>query len=154
MVTKDRREYSNKVGKETEDLFKTTMESRGHKVIKSSKHTDIHRHIDFFVNDFSVDVKGSRHLDCIWLETVNVLGNDGWLKGDAQFIVFDVVELKSFCVFNREELLSFANTINEVTESKYDFLKIYSRTKWDRKDQLIKCRYDDIKHLEVQQIQY
>ena len=154
MVSQDRREYSNKVGKETEDLFKRTMESRGHKVIKSSKQTDIHRHIDFFVNDFSIDVKGSRHLDCIWLETVNVLGYDGWLKGDAQFIVFDVIELKSFCVFNRKELLSFANTINEITESKNDFLKIYSRTKWNRKDQLIKCKYDDIKHLQVQQIQY
>tara|TARA_R110000822_G_scaffold145919_13_gene284877 strand:- start:746 stop:1210 length:465 start_codon:yes stop_codon:yes gene_type:complete len=154
MVSKDRQEYSRKVGLETETLFKNVMESRGNTVTKSSRIDDIYKHIDFYVNDFSVDVKGSRHLDCIWLETVNVQGNDGWLKGKADFIVFDVIELKSFCVFNRKELLSFTNTINEITDSKYDFLKLYSRTKWDRKDQLIKCRYDDIKHLQLQQIEY
>jgi len=154
MVSQARRDYSNKVGLDTEDLFKSLMESRGHKVIKSSKQDDIYKHIDFYVNGYGIDVKGSRHLDCIWLETINVLGNDGWLKGKADFIVFDVVELKSFCVYNRQELLLFTNNITEFTDSKYDFLKIYSRTKWNRKDQLIKCRYDDIKHLEVQQIQY
>jgi hypothetical protein len=154
MVSQSRRDYSNKVGLDTEDLFKSLMESRGHKVIKSSKQDDIYKHIDFYVNGYSIDVKGSRHLDCIWLETINVLGNDGWLKGKADFIVFDVVELKSFCVYNRQELLLFTNNITEFTDSKYDFLKIYSRTKWNRKDQLIKCRYDDIKHLEVQKIQY
>ncbi len=154
MVSQARRDYSNKVGLDTEDLFKSLMESRGHKVIKSSKQDDIYKHIDFYVNGYSIDVKGSRHLDCIWLETINVLGDDGWLKGKADFIVFDVVELKSFCVYNRQELLLFTNNITEFTDSKYDFLKIYSRTKWNRKDQLIKCRYDDIKHLEVQKIQY
>ena len=154
MVSQARRDYSNKVGLDTEDLFKSLMESRGHKVIKSSKQDDIYKHIDFYVNGYGIDVKGSRHLDCIWLETINVLGNDGWLKGKADFIVFDVVELKSFCVYNRQELLLFTNNITEFTDSKYDFLKIYSRTKWNRKDQLIKCRYDDIKHLEVQKIQY
>ncbi len=129
MVSQARRDYSNKVGLDTEDLFKSLMESRGHKVIKSSKQDDIYKHIDFYVNGYSIDVKGSRHLDCIWLETINVLGDDGWLKGKADFIVFDVVELKSFCVYNRQELLLFTNNITEFTDSKYDFLKIYSRTK-------------------------
>jgi hypothetical protein len=154
MISLDRRKYSNDVGLETETLFKKIMQARGNTVIKSLSHDDIHKHIDFYVNGFGVDVKGSRHLNCIWLETVNVLGNNGWLNGDADFIAFDIVELQSFSIYKRNDLLSFTKGITETTETKEDFLKIYSRTKWGRKDQLIKCRYNDIKHLETQIIKY
>ena len=154
MISSERKKYSNEIGLQTENLFEKIMQQRGNKVIKSSKHDDIHKHIDFYVNGFGVDVKGGRHLECIWLETTNVLGNDGWLNGEADFIAFDIVELNSFSIYNRNDLLNFTKAITEITETKEDFLKIYSRTKWGRKDQLIKCRYNDIKHLEKQIIKY
>ena len=154
MISKERKEYSSNIGLETENLFKRIMEERGNDVVKSSEQDDIYKHIDFYVNGYGVDVKGSRHLDCIWLETTNVLGNDGWLKGEAEFIAFDIIELKSFSIYNRKDLLNFVQNITETTERKEDFLKIYSRTKWGRKDNLIKCRYNDIKHLEKQIIKY
>jgi hypothetical protein len=154
VVSESRKKYSNDVGLETENLFKKVMQERGNEVIKSSKYDDIYKNIDFYVNGFGVDFKGGRHLDCIWLETTNVLGNKGWLKGEADFIVFDIIELESFSVYKTRDLLNFTKGITETTESKYDFLKIYSRTKWGRKDQLIKCRYNDIKHLETQIIRY
>ena len=154
MISLHRRKYSNEGGLETESLFEKIMQTRGNTVIKSSSQDDIHKHIDFYVNGFGVDVKGFRHLNCIWLETVNVLGNNGWLNGCADFIAFDIVELESFSIYKRNDLLSFAKGITETTETKEDFLKIYSRTKWGRKDQLIKCRYNDIKHLETQIIKY
>ena len=63
----------------------------------------------------SVDVKGDRHLDCIWLETVNVNGDKGWLKGEAQFIVFDIIdELNSFFVVKEERFITLCRRNNVI----------------------------------------
>jgi hypothetical protein len=141
-----RREYSQREGDKAEAEFMDLMILRGSSIYKSSKEDDIFKHIDFYVNDTSVDVKANRHIDCIWMELQNVNGYDGWLKGEAEYIVFDIIELDSFCVFKRKDLLDFALQFTEIAESKNDFLKLYTRK--NRKDILLKAKYSDIKHLE------
>lgn len=151
-VSKSRWAYSFQQGKKAEELFQKVMTERGHTCNKSSKYDDIHYHIDFYVNGIGVDVKGNRHLETIWLELNNVKGLDGWLKGKAKYIVFDVVELKSFCFFYKDDLLEYVSDITEIAESKKDYKKLYTRE--NRKDVLVKVRYDDIKHLQTQAIRY
>ena len=128
------------------------MEQKGYTVEKTTAYDDMQRHIDFYVNDQSVDVKGNRHLECIWLELKNVRGKDGWLNGSATYIVMDIKELGQFIFFLREDLLNYCLKINETTYSKWDFNKIYTR--YGRKDEIIKVRYDDIKNLQVGNIYY
>jgi len=154
-ISKERWDYSWKKGKEVEEKFKKIVSDRGNIINKSSKEEDIYQHIDFWVNNKGVDVKGSRHLECIWLELKNVNGDKGWLQGESEWIVFDVEELSSFCVFKRIDLLNYIlSTVKETTESKKDFLKYYTRKKWNRKDVLVKCRYYDIEHLLIQKLNY
>ena len=153
MAVSDKRwAYSFQQGKKAEELFKELMLERGNTCVKSSRHEDIHYHIDFYVNEIGVDVKGNRHLETIWLELNNVKGLNGWLRGKAKYIVFDVVELKSFCFFYRIDLLDYVSNITEIAESKKDYKKLYTRE--NRKDVLVKVRYDDIKHLQKQAIRY
>ena len=151
-VSSGRYQYSFKQGNDAEKKFKDLMELRGNICIKSSRSDDINKHIDFYVNQFSVDVKGNRHLETIWLELKNVKGNKGWLEGEADYIVFDVVELKSFCFFNTEKLFNYVKDIKEIAKDKKDYNKLYTRK--ERKDVLVKVRYNDIKHLEKQKIKY
>lgn len=154
-ISKRRWDYSWSTGRETEDKFKRLMESRGHTCIKSSRHDDIHGHIDFYVNDIPVDVKGNRHLETIWLELKNVRGNDGWLLGNSKFIVFDIIELNSFCFFDRLALYNYVMQISkkaDKTSDKREYNKLYSRI--GRQDVIVKVKYEDIVHLLTQAIRY
>ena len=152
MVSESRWKYSFLEGRKAEDRFCTLMSERGHSCIKSSKSDDIMKHIDFYVNDIPVDVKGNRHLDTIWVELTNVRGNNGWLKGESKYIVFDVVELKSFCFFERESLLKYTMSFTELALNKTEYKKLYTRK--DRQDVILKYKYSDIEHLVVQCIKY
>lgn len=153
MISKERRNYSNKAGRDAELKFKFLVEKRGNVVIESSEEENIYKHIDFWVNNKSVDVKGSRHLNCIWLEIKNVHGNKGWLESEVDYIAFDVEELESFCVFNRSDLLMFIqDNVRETAKDKTEFMKYYTRL--NRRDVLVKVRYDDIKHLLIQKLNY
>ena len=71
-VSKGRWTYSFNEGKKAEQKFVDLMSSRGNIVVKSSRSEDIHKHIDYYVNDIPIDVKGNRHLETIWLEITNV----------------------------------------------------------------------------------
>jgi hypothetical protein len=154
-VSEDRYRYSKIEGDKAEVKFINLMKLKGHKVVKASPSDDIYKHIDYYINKEGVDVKGNRHLNCIWLEITNVLGNKGWLRGEAKYIVFDIIELNSFSVFKTVDLLKYVdNNITEKTNDKRDFNKFYTRSKWNKKDVLIKVRYSDIKNLEVQRLKY
>lgn len=154
-VSDYRYKYSHELGKSCEDKFKDLMTSRGHEIYKSSKYDDIYKHIDFYIAGYSFDVKGHRHLDCIWLELTNVNGNKGWLKGEATYIVFDIVELKSFCFFKRKDLLNYVQeNITETTETKDEYNKLYTRAKWGKLDVITKVKFDDIKNLMKQSVAY
>ena len=59
-VSKGRYQYSFKQGNDAEKKFKDLMELRGNTCVKSNRNDDINKHIDFYVNEFSVDVKGNR----------------------------------------------------------------------------------------------
>ncbi len=152
MVSKSRMDYSISEGRRAEDRFSRLMISRGNTCVKSSKYDDINKHIDFYVNGIGVDVKGNRHLETIWVELTNVRGNKGWLKGEADYIVFDIIELNSFCFFKRKDILEFSKSVTEKAKDKTEYGKLYSRN--GRSDVLIKYRYEDIKHLQVQKISY
>ena len=154
-VSDYRYKYSHELGKSCEDKFKDLMTSRGHEIYKSSKYDDIYKHIDFYIAGYSFDVKGHRHLDCIWLELTNVNGNKGWLKGEATYIVFDIVELKSFCFFKRKDLLKYVQeNITETTETKDEYNKLYTRAKWGKLDVITKVKFDNIKNLMKQSVAY
>ena len=131
------------------------MEARGHVVTPATRSENIFKHIDFYVGDLSVDVKGNRHLDCIWLEITNVRGNKGWLKGEAMYIAFDIAELSSFAIFKREDLLEFVmENVTEYSQNKNEFMKFYTRAAWGKEDLLVKVRFDHIKTLTYQLIGY
>jgi hypothetical protein len=153
-ITNNRREYSWKEGNKAEDIFYNLIKSMGVDITKSSKKDDIFKHIDFYIGNIGVDIKSRRHLDCIWLEETNVNGEDGWLKGESDYIVFDVVELKSFCFFKRKDLLNYVSRFTETTTDKSSYFKWYTRSDWGRKDRIIKVRHKDIKHLEAKQLSY
>lgn len=154
-VTAHRRQYSKDLGRQVELKFKQAIESRGHIVKESSEEENIYGHIDFWINNQSVDVKGFRHLECIWLELQNVNGNDGWLKSKVDYIAFDVVEMNAFCIFKRSDLLEFINdNVIESTDNSRDYMKFYTRSKWDRKDKIVKVKFEHIRHLLLQIIDY
>ena len=131
------------------------MEARGHVVTPATRSENMFKHIDFYIGDLSLDVKGNRHLDCIWLEMTNVRGNKGWLKGEAMYIAFDIAELSSFAIFKREDLLEFVmENVIEYSQNKNEFMKFYTRAAWGKEDLLVKVRFDHIKTLTYQLIGY
>lgn len=136
-------------GMEAENLFVKVMKSLGHKVEKATVKQDIYSHIDYFVDGHSVDVKGNRSNDKVWLEVTNVKGCDGWLKGEAEFIAFHFADDDCFKIFYREDLLTFVseNVIETTSTKPPEYMKWYTRSDWDRKDLITKVRYSDIKHL-------
>lgn len=152
MVSKSRYAYSYIKGKKAEDLFNDVMVSRGNTIEPSSKEDNINKHIDFYVNNKGIDVKGNKTRDSIWLEIKNVKGDKGWLEGEADYIVFDIIDLEAFSFFKRKELLKFVKEIKEKTTNKKDYLKLYTRE--NRKDIIVRVNYNMIKHLEKQIIFY
>lgn len=152
MVSKSRYAYSYIKGKKAEDLFNDVMVSRGNTIEPASKEDNINKHIDFYVNNKGIDVKGNKTRDSIWLEIKNVKGDKGWLEGEADYIVFDIIDLEAFSFFKRKELLKFVKEIKEKTTNKKDYLKLYTRE--NRKDIIVRVNYNMIKHLEKQIIFY
>tara|TARA_R100000951_G_C2581024_1_gene161931 strand:+ start:145 stop:609 length:465 start_codon:yes stop_codon:yes gene_type:complete len=152
-VSKKRLDHCKKDGDYFESLFKSRVEDLGLTFKESSQQDDWYRHIDCYVDGYGVDVKGNRRLETIWLEITNVNGNKGWLRGEAYYVAVHIAELDSFSVYLREDLLNhIKQNATEYTEDKRDYNKFYTRSKWGKKDILVKYRYEDIKHLEVKMI--
>ena len=147
-----RKEYCKSEGERAEIAFFEAMTRYGYFPIKSKPEQDIHDHIDYFVEGIGFDIKANRHWDCIWLELNNVHGNDGWLKGKAKYIVFELVEWNLFCFFKRADLLNYCKNITDIAENKNDYKKLYTRE--GRKDVLVKVTYDDIAKYHVISVVY
>ena len=104
-------------------------------VTKSSSKEDINDHVDYWLayngnGKWGVDVKGNNLPDEIWVEFMNVRGNDGWLYGKADIIAFDIPEEGGFSVVDREDLKVFCelNVEDSFVTSKADaVLKKYRR---------------------------
>jgi len=152
-VPKERYDKCYSDGNYFEELFKKKVLDLGHKFKESSSEDNWKRHIDCYVDGYGVDVKGNRHLKTIWLELVNVKGNNGWLRGDAMYIAMHIKELDCFSIFYRKDLLQFVlQNVCDETTNKNDYLMFYTREKWGKKDVVVKVEYDNIKHLEVKKI--
>ena len=65
-----------------------------------------------------------------------------------------MLDLNAYCVFRRLELLELVSNVTETTTNNKDYMKIYGRDQWGQKDKLIQYKFDHIKHLEVQRINY
>ena len=84
-----------------------------------------------------------------WLEIQNTLGENGWLKGEADYIAFktftDVIFVK------RQKLLDWTLKMIEgkeiVHETPTDYYIPYNRSKWGNKDIVVKCRTSDLRKL-------
>lgn len=152
-VNKSRLQRCEDDGNYFEKLFADKVKQKGLSWKKASQADDWYKHIDCYVNEFGVDVKGNRHLNTIWLEYTNVNGNIGWLRGQAKYIAMHIYELDCFSIYYRSDLLTFVeNNVFKKTKDKHDYLKLYTRVKWNKKDQLVKVKYEHIKHLEIAQL--
>lgn len=141
-------QQARKDGMAIEELFEATLIQKGCEVLRASNYDDVHRHIDFYVNGKAVDVKSKRTLNKIWLEMENVGGNDGWLKGDAEYIAFHFEDFNHFKVFRRNDLRKFVeDNVTETCSHSGPFMKYYTRDHFGKKDRLVKVSYNHIKHL-------
>ena len=145
-------------GLREEIYFSEIASKRGYQVLNAPKDVNINQHIDLYlVHDedvIAVDVKARKKLsrkddnysdDLTWIEFKNVRGNDGWLYGKADKIVFE--REKDFVLVNRLPLQNFCEqTVSEVfvDESKEAIYKRYQRP--SRKDVISLVRLDDILH--------
>jgi hypothetical protein len=149
-VKQSRLDYCVNNGNFYEELFAEKVIEKGFVYRKSTNKEDWYMHIDCYVNGYGVDIKGNRHLETIWLEYTNINGFNGWLRGKAFYIAMFIVELNCFSIYKRSDLLNYIEqNTKEKTSNKKDYLKFYTRQKWKKKDEIVKVKYDYIKHLEL-----
>jgi hypothetical protein len=143
-------------GKAAEDLFEKLAISRGLKIKKANYNQQL-AHIDFILTDKNdnvhlLDVKARKKLsrnseefedELVWIELKNVIGDDGWLYGSSDFIVFER-EL-DFVIVPRVNLIKICDSLitNEtVTVSSNALYKLYTRK--NRQDVLSIIKMSDI----------
>lgn len=133
--SKEHIEKSYKTGNLGESRFQNALELNGINYTKSSKEDNIKGHIDFYVNNRGVDVKGfkdSHSKGFVVIEFKNVQGNAGWCSDEskAEYIAFEMIDY--FIMVKNKELLDYcrANVCNEYSD-KFDLVgcykKLYSR---------------------------
>ena len=83
--------------------------------------------------------------ECAWVEGTNVHGNIGWVKGKANYIVFERGEY--WLMVNREELWNFVQ--EKLKKNSYPIGKrpYEIHTRKDRKDKITLVPFKDIETL-------
>ena len=79
-----------------------------------------------------------------WIEGTNVKGNPGWVKGRADYIVFERGEY--WLMVNRQELWNFVQEklkMNLYAEGKKPY-HVYQR--WGKKDKITLVPFEDIEY--------
>ena len=112
------------IGLKAEQSFVNLAKYKGYTVKNASEEHNMFKHIDFHLSKLkdgegiktaTVDVKARKKSsrdssyfndNWIWLEFVNVNGDDGWLKGCADYIAFERKE--DFVIVPRPSLLSWS----------------------------------------------
>ena len=102
------------------------------------------------------DIKGKKKVnrsdtntqdECAWVEGTNVRGYPGWIKGKANYIVFEREDC--WLAVNRQELLDFVT--EKLSKNSYATGKkpyhIYQRSDWGRKDKITLVPFKDIETL-------
>lgn len=149
-VSEDRRKRSENYGRISENRWQRRFPDAK----PASDYDNIHRHIDFWHGDKGVDVKGRKLPHQIWLEFKNVLGEKGWMKGDAKWISIDFPQITGFVMFQREECLDWCRDqfrrdgFEYATNSKDAYRKLYTRAKWGRDDLMTCVTIHDLLDLE------
>lgn len=149
-------DYCFKYGKDAEKRF---ADKYLNNIIYPTKQQDIYEHWDVegtlnYIdnNKYKFDVKSSGKLkystennimDSVWVEGTNISGNCGWVKGKADYIVFE--REKTWFVVNRKELLDL--TMSKLKENNFKKGKgIYLiHTRDGRKDKVTQVLFEDIK---------
>lgn len=121
--------------------------------LEQKRHSDIL--LDFNGREVRVDVKAVKSISRgeddsklpIWIEFMNVAGNNGWIQGGADFLAFEMPD--HFMIIKRESLLKWCkeniNFDKIVSSSKLAYKKVYRRFR--RKDLIAYVFRDDISHL-------
>jgi hypothetical protein len=146
-----RHKESNEAGLKSEERFAQVCKFLGYQCIPSNPEDNMKNHIDFIVNRngeyIGVDVKGLNTADCIWVELKNVKGQPGWLYGGADYIAFDMIDMKGFAIVSRADL---KEQVSRVT--KCEFVpkhearhKLYSRE--NRYDIITRMVWNDVFYL-------
>lgn len=84
-----------------------------------------------------------------WLEIQNTLGENGWLKGEADYIAFRT--FTDIIFVRREKLLKW--TLEQIKgkelvhETPTEFYVPYRRSKWNNLDIVVKCPTSDLRKL-------
>lgn len=148
---------NQKKGEDNEKLFFEII-SKDYDIKKSDINTDIYKHIDFYIkglfnNEISVDLKHNTAFDKntnigIYVEIQNVIGNKGWIDGEADYIVFTT---NSYFLFvNRILLRNFLKSKLEdknIYRKKF-FAEPYKICNRERKlDHIVFIPLEDIKHI-------
>ena len=124
-------------------------------VVWATKEQDMYEHWDvmgtFNGKRYTFDVKTSKRIDpkfehhqndSFWIEGTNVNGKKGWIKGDADYIVFE--RAYNWCVADRKKLhewIKFKLKENGCKIGKGHY-EIYQRA--GRQDKVTFARYSDI----------
>ena len=85
--------------------------------------------------------------ECAWVEGTNVKGQPGWIKGLADYIVFERGDC--WLAVKRKELLDFVSEKlkkNSYAEGKKPY-HVYQRSDWGRKDKITLVPFKDIETL-------
>lgn len=144
-------------GHDAESLFAKIAESKEWSVTKATRKEQLD-HIDVWLSNvsdekYSIDVKARKKInrkdeDCtdelLWVEFKNVAGNDGWLKGKAQYIAFE--RENDFILVRRKALLGLCSAIidfkKNVDKAQDALYSIYRRK--NRKDEISIIKFSDI----------
>jgi hypothetical protein len=144
-------------GETAEAIFESVAKKRNFAIQKATMKQQ-YAHIDFILTDnqknktYLIDVKArkkiSRHQkdfqdELIWIEFKNVLGNNGWLFGSADFIAFE--RQNDFVLVARKNLITLCEKIvkkEKATNPADALYKTFSRK--TRKDELSLIKMDDI----------
>ena len=142
----------------TERLFRHIMAKKCLNVSKASKEDDMFKHYDVICDGIKYEVKGDKKMsmgddfftDIYWIELVNVNGDPGWLKGEADNIAFK--HGNEFIIVNRVDLDSLTEKLvkDRTIYRTKGYCKIYQRL--GRKDQLTYLDAQDIRPLIKQTI--
>ena len=106
-------------------------------------------------NHYKFDVKSTQKLkystpekimEEVWVEGTNVRGKDGWVKGKADYIVFE--REKTWFIVNRKQLLDLTQT--KLKEHNYETGKgVYLiHTRKGRQDKVTQVPFHDMKQIE------
>jgi hypothetical protein len=132
-------------------------------IVVASQDQDIHEHwdvqgilIDLSDQPLKFDVKALRRVnrndeslsdEITWVEGTNVHGRAGWIKGRADYIVFE--RENAWTVIKREELYRW--TVDKIrrkgNKKGKGLYELYQRP--NRKDIITQIRFDDIDTIDV-----